>query len=757
VSHILLFTFHFFLFTGGVLPQTPTLYGPPGSSTMDLYVNQTDPSIVYASNYQGGLFKSNDFGNNVEIVEMYNKDFTISGIYYSELNKKTYAFAEDYLLVKTDGSSDCELVFNGSGYAPRIKHIVVNPFNENVMYMPRYGKEIWRSNDSGENWYLLYTFENDIDRISIAPSDSSVLYAVAYGLYKSIDSGKNWTRKFNNSNFANSAKQLKVNPQNPHSFYLSSHGYLIHAIDNENYVDTITTPSPNDFIMDPKDTLVMYISANYPLFGTDCGMVKTIDGGENWFKIANGLPDNGNTVGKLAIDPSNTSTLYAGTGGGVYKTTDGGENWELTNLVNDGYIINYEILGSDKDEIIALSYGLHLIKTIDNGITWSKPEFLPNENNWDINKYSMSFNPNDKNTGYHGDGTNLFKTTDGGTTWVRTNNLLGCSGVKYHKFNSDILYAVDSNYGYISKDGGETWRIRAQNPMPIVFSSNDEKTAYFFTEDKIGKTMNMGESWIFYSEGLPRDFQDGQYWIKPIRSLIINDSSPNILYCGQRAIYKTPGALAKSIDGGESWFQVDSAFAKLDPMISVQNVCVDQDNPNRLFVGLRHHGQPYTETFSNGALYLTEDDCKTWRKLYDSYSDNIKIDYTTSPKTIYFTTKFGLMSLPDTAHVTSVEQEDNFIPNNFVLHQNYPNPFNPTTTIKYSIPGNVKRETINETTVSLTVFDVLGRAVTTLVNKKQNPGNYSVKFDATNLSSGVYFYKLNVNDFVSIKKMVVTK
>ena len=91
----------------------------------------------------------------------------------------------------------------------------------------------------------------------------------------------------------------------------------------------------------------------------------------------------------------------------------------------------------------------------------------------------------------------------------------------------------------------------------------------------------------------------------------------------------------------------------------------------------------------------------------------------------------------------------NIVPDAYRLHQNYPNPFNPNTSISYDIQeaGHV----------SLTVFDVLGREVVTLVNENQTSGSYSVEFNAAKLSSGIYFYQLKVNDFTDLKKMVVLK
>ena len=78
----------------------------------------------------------------------------------------------------------------------------------------------------------------------------------------------------------------------------------------------------------------------------------------------------------------------------------------------------------------------------------------------------------------------------------------------------------------------------------------------------------------------------------------------------------------------------------------------------------------------------------------------------------------------------------------FELQQNYPNPFNPSTTIKYSIPFVETRRGVSSH-VTLKIYDILGREVTTLVNKEQKSGNYEVQFDASRLTSGIYFYKLN--------------
>jgi hypothetical protein len=99
--------------------------------------------------------------------------------------------------------------------------------------------------------------------------------------------------------------------------------------------------------------------------------------------------------------------------------------------------------------------------------------------------------------------------------------------------------------------------------------------------------------------------------------------------------------------------------------------------------------------------------------------------------------------------IISVRNISTNIPGNYFLYQNYPNPFNPTTIIKYQIQKS--------NFVELKVFDILGKSIASLVNEKQSPGTYEVQFNASNLPSGIYFYKLIAGDFVQIKKMVLLK
>jgi hypothetical protein len=99
--------------------------------------------------------------------------------------------------------------------------------------------------------------------------------------------------------------------------------------------------------------------------------------------------------------------------------------------------------------------------------------------------------------------------------------------------------------------------------------------------------------------------------------------------------------------------------------------------------------------------------------------------------------------------VTGIAENETTLPIEYALKQNYPNPFNPSTRIKYSIPQS--------SNVVIKVFDILGNAIATLVNEEKSVGIYEVEFDATGISSGVYFYTLTAGNFVETKKLVLLR
>lgn len=99
--------------------------------------------------------------------------------------------------------------------------------------------------------------------------------------------------------------------------------------------------------------------------------------------------------------------------------------------------------------------------------------------------------------------------------------------------------------------------------------------------------------------------------------------------------------------------------------------------------------------------------------------------------------------------VTGLKESNNQLPLEYALYQNYPNPFNPSTTVRYDLP--------RATFVTLTIFDVLGRQISTIVEGEKPTGAYQVNVYLPNLPSGVYFYRIQARDYVKTKKFVLLR
>jgi fibronectin-binding autotransporter adhesin len=110
-----------------------------------------------------------------------------------------------------------------------------------------------------------------------------------------------------------------------------------------------------------------------------------------------------------------------------------------------------------------------------------------------------------------------------------------------------------------------------------------------------------------------------------------------------------------------------------------------------------------------------------------------------------YETRFSLVFSKTIINSVSI----NSLPTEFSLFQNYPNPFNPSTTIKYSIPQT--------SFVSITIYDILGKEVSKLVNEEKQSGSYEVQFNGSKFSSGVYFYRMNAGKYDAVKKLVLLK
>jgi hypothetical protein len=186
---------------------------------------------------------------------------------------------------------------------------------------------------------------------------------------------------------------------------------------------------------------------------------------------------------------------------------------------------------------------------------------------------------------------------------------------------------------------------------------------------------------------------------------------------------------------GFFWFRSDSVLS-----INFWQHVNDIETPDNLLVYEFSANNPNLLIFfntSNGILALST--TSGWSGNTDLY---IKV---TDEEGAYIVTTIPVVVDP----TTGIKEGEDHLPVDYYLSQNFPNPFNPTTTIKFEIP--------ERSFVALKVYDVLGNEIATLINEEKPAGSYEITFDGSDLTSGIYFYKIQAGSFVEIKKMVLLK
>ena len=210
-------------------------------------------------------------------------------------------------------------------------------------------------------------------------------------------------------------------------------------------------------------------------------------------------------------------------------------------------------------------------------------------------------------------------------------------------------------------------------------------------------------------------------------------------------------------------------FTTIGP-VAFDNYEIPQQGDNffRLLFELRNDGSTSTATAVSAVVSTTDTNVTDIQGVLafgniapgqvKSTSTSFSLRYNTqnNPSSIDFIVHifsngrfFWRDSFTITLPITGIVENEVNLPLEYAIKQNYPNPFNPTSTINYSIPKN--------SFVTLKVFDLLGSEIATLVNNLQPQGNYDIEFDGNQLTSGIYFYRLQAGEFVETKKMVLIK
>ena len=381
----------------------------------------------------------------------------------------------------------------------------------------------------------------------------------------------------------------------------------------------------------------------------------------------------------------------------------------------------------------------------------------------------------------------VLKTTNGGDNWFFANITAGqfVGNKRVYFLNANTGFACGTSQSGLTKstDGGYNW---FSLNVPVQYMLYDDMSI-----------LNENTMWVVGSSsltgGVYRTTNGGASWD---RQLDLGSSNPNHIYMfdGSMGFISknwTGGYVKKTTDGGSSWFTVDSAASSG----FTDMYFADYFNGWRAFASMKkttngglnwqsqimpHGGNIITTTvekFSNvnkdtiwgvggslqypnfqsrGMIYKTTDGGNNWgfqmpdTAIHISGYDFCKFvnkrngwAYTGSPGV--HTTTGG-----DTVWYYGIQKTSTGVPNNFILKQNYPNPFNPRTVIPYSLKSAGY--------VRIIAYDLLGREVQRLVDGKQNAGEYEVDFMGKFTATGVYFYRMTVDDVViDTKRMILLK
>jgi photosystem II stability/assembly factor-like uncharacterized protein len=414
----------------------------------------------------------------------------------------------------------------------------------------------------------------------------------------------------------------------------------------------------------PSDPDLFYMG------GVQGGIWRSTNYGQSWENISDGkIPGVADSIGALAVAPSNPKIMYAGTGesdirgdfdtgDGIYKTTDAGKTWHYAGLRETHMTSSLVIDPHNPNTVYATSIGhvfkpnpeRGVFKTTDGGKTWSKVLYV--DDNTGANVVVMD--PHDPSVLYAsmwqaqrepwhltsgGPGSGLYKTTDGGAHWTKisTNSgfaagLLGKMGVAVSASNPRVVYAiVQAAEGGVfrSKDGGATWkrvnsewklRQRAFYYMAIYVDPTNANVIYAPEVDALWKSTNGGKTW---KPAMP----PGDHHI-----LWINPRNPKIMLEGD------DGGATVSVDGGDTW-----STELNQPTGQFYHITLDRQFPFHVYGAQQDEGAFEGPSASNEGLALGQ-----WHGVALGESTFIAVD-PHNPKVTYGSGYYSAFARLDTA------------------------------------------------------------------------------------------------------------
>lgn len=389
-----------------------------------------------------------------------------------------------------------------------------------------------------------------------------------------------------------------------------------------------------------------------------------------------------------------------------------------------------------------------IFRSTNGGLNWTS---IPTTG---IDKNIISLCAVNENTCYAGtygnsnSGAKVFRTTDGGNTpWTTIVTIPGTegffNGILYSKIHTTCFIAVSAPpngagtpyFIHKSNDGGNTWFTQyptgvpgsrgAQNSVFIVDSLFYGFGLSHSSIPQVMVTSNAGLNWNLSTLGFSGGFTTGiAFSDNKLIGISGSNSLPNI---------------ARTINGGVTWATVNLG-------INMYGYCQIKWIQGTYTVYLRG------EDYGTNRMVKSTDNGEYWNQMsLPSISGINHFDFVRIGNVVYGYAVSGsgqILKLTE-AVVIGIKKLNYPIPEKYLLYQNYPNPFNPSTQIKFNLPKS--------SFVQLIVCDVLGKEVAVLVNQDLKEGEYSVDWNAENLSSGIYYYKIQTDYFIETKKMIFLK
>ncbi|MBL1214963.1 MAG: T9SS type A sorting domain-containing protein [Ignavibacteriae bacterium] len=375
----------------------------------------------------------------------------------------------------------------------------------------------------------------------------------------------------------------------------------------------------------------------------------------------------------------------------------------------------------------------------------------------------------------------ILRTTDGGNLWTTqfdNGTQLAFEGVYFSDANNGVVVGRNGLI-YKTTDGGTNWELKPSGVTSslwgLSFSDPNTGTAVGHI-GRILRTTDGGDSWVD-QPGAPQEGLNGVHFI-----------DTNIGFAVGSGVGSLPGLILKTTDGGINWISQNSGtdlpiydvfFTSAAAGIAVggggttQGTILRTTDGGNSWVDVTPMAIPVLSGvhFINsstglavgllGTILRTLDGGATWGTDVSGTTAFLTDVFFVGNKA-YAVGTDGTILVSQTA--TGIN-DDNTTLTSFTLSQNYPNPFNPTTKIKFSTspfnPSPYQGEGNRERLITLKVYDILGNQITTLVNEQKSPGTYEVEFDSesggNNLTSGIYFYKLQAGTQSQTKKMILLK